>query len=77
MIRDVATALYLEKPDSQRGKGRFRNAEMSLPSGSSEGDNRRMLDQEQYISNAILSSERCHPPLHSERFAVGHEPEVD
>jgi hypothetical protein len=63
VIGDVATAFYLEKSDSTRGQGGFRCVEVSLLPGSSEGDDRRMLNEKQNIPQAIRSPKSCQPSL--------------
>src|SRR5574337_854578 len=77
VIGHVASALYLEKPYSQRGKRRFRYAEVSLQPGSSKGNNRRMFGKEQDIPQAVLGPKSCQPSLQGERFGVGYESKVD
>lgn len=77
VIGHVATALDFVKLDSQRGKRRFRDAEVRLLPGSSKGDHRRMLDKKQDIPQAFLRPKGCQPSLQGERVGVGHKSEVD
>ena len=77
VVGDQATAGGPMDVNAARGKLSFRQEDVRRGAATAEGDDRRVLDQEQGVGYIAKQARRNQLVLNGQRFAIGQPPEVE
>ena len=77
MIGDVAATVDLVEGDSARGKQLVGGENVGAVGVAAQSQHRRMLEQEQHVSDAVLLAQRDQLLLQAQGFGVVNAAEIE